>query len=78
MSKNKLFSLAFDAVRETLYQYIRQVFIKRNTGYLSGLKTASALADATSDHRLILDTIRRRDYPACERIFLHMINFNEI
>jgi GntR family transcriptional repressor for pyruvate dehydrogenase complex len=77
MSKNKLFTLAFDAVRDSLYQYIKQVFLRRHINYSSEQKAEQAQADATSDHRTILEAIRRKDYKACERVYLDMIDFKK-
>lgn len=73
LSNNKLFEIAFDAVREPMYQYIKLVFHKRTAGYLSKLEEASVYA--TSDHRQLLNAIKEKDYVACEQIYINMIDF---
>ena len=75
MSKNQLFTIAFEAVREPMYQFIRSIFIKR---YTSGkYATATTKFDvATEDHRHLLESIKKRDYEACQKVYLDMIDFH--
>lgn len=75
LSKNSLFTLAFDAVREPMYQFIKSVFIKRYTSYRNQRKS-EPFEVAAKDHRLILDGIRSRDFKACEKVYIDMIDFN--
>lgn len=75
LSKNQLFTLAFDAVRELMLQFIKSVFIKRYTS-CRNMKKNETREDGANDHRLILDAIKRRDYKACEKVYIDMINFN--
>lgn len=75
LSKNSLFTLAFDAVREPMYQFVKSVFIKRYTNYRS-LNKKDPFQVATKDHRIILDAIKTRDYAACEKVYIDMIDFH--
>ncbi len=73
LSRNSLFMLAFNAVREPMYQYIKSVLIKRFAN-VSKKKNASAIA--TNDHKIIMDAIKRKDYKACEEVYMNMIDYN--
>jgi GntR family transcriptional repressor for pyruvate dehydrogenase complex len=73
ISKNQLFTIAFDAVREPMYQFIKSVFVKR---YKSSKEPKRAFEEAVKDHRLILDSIKKRDCEACEKVYMSMIDFH--
>lgn len=75
LSKNALFTIAFDAVREPMYQYIKSVLIKRRSQYKRSKESESSEI-AAKDHRLILDSIKRRDFEACKSVYIDMIDYH--
>lgn len=74
LSKNILFAIAFDAVREPMYQFIKSVFIKRYAKF-NRAQNGGSFENATNDHRLIIDAIKRRDFEACEKVYIGMIDY---
>lgn len=77
LSKNSLFTLAFSAVREPMYQYIKSVLIKRYNSYAAtGQNRASV--EATNNHRIILDAIKKRDFSASEKAYIEVVDYKNL
>jgi GntR family transcriptional repressor for pyruvate dehydrogenase complex len=75
MSKNALFTLAFEAAREPMRQFIKSVLINRYAKYKTSNKSET-FRNAAHDHRLILDAIKKREYEACRKVYIDMIDYH--
>ncbi len=72
-TKNSLFPLAFAAVREPLYQYIKSLVKVRMKEAASNDPHLKAMNDESlANHRSIISGIKNRDYEFCEKIYLDM------
>lgn len=78
LSKNSLFTLAFAAVREPMYQYIRSVLIKRYNRYVADAEQGRFSDIATHNHRAILEAIQSGNYEACEKAYLNVIDYKNL
>ncbi len=72
-SGNSLFPLAFAAVREPIYQYIKSLISSRQDKVESeGQSVESITAKSLDNHRTIINGIRNKDYKLCEKVYLEM------
>ena len=72
-SKNSLYPLAFAAVREPMYQYIKSLITARQEKIESeGRPLESITAMSLKNHKTIINGIKNRDYELCEKVYLEM------
>ncbi len=72
-TKNSLFPLAFAAVREPIYQYIKSLVTVRMEKVKSGIIQDEPMDTVSlANHRSILNGIKNRDYELCEKVYVEM------
>ncbi len=72
-TKNPLFSLAFAAVREPIYQYIKSLVSVGIEKVDSKGMPIKLISDESLDaHRKIINGIKNKDYKLCEKAYLEM------
>ncbi|MGD9158848.1 MAG: GntR family transcriptional regulator [Desulfobacteraceae bacterium] len=76
-TKNPLFSLAFVAAREPIYQYIKSR-IANGLKNIESEDIAIELLHSRSldNHKLIMNGIKNRDYKLCEKVYFEMTDYN--
>lgn len=82
LSKNSVFVLAYSAVREPMFQYVKSIFVNRfvhyKVNYNTGTKNELALSVALKSHRFILQAIRNRDLDMYKKTYLEMIDYENL
>jgi GntR family transcriptional regulator, transcriptional repressor for pyruvate dehydrogenase complex len=72
-TKNSLFPLAFSAVREPIYQYIKSlVSVGIEKVDSKGMPIKLVSEESLGNHRLIVNGIKNKDYKLCEKAYLEM------
>lgn len=76
-SNNKLYPLAYTAVREPIFQYLKTIFLKRREKHVeSGISEEKYFREGVRAHRNIVEAIKRRDFESCQKAYLELIDYN--
>jgi GntR family transcriptional repressor for pyruvate dehydrogenase complex len=82
MSKNSLFVLAYSAVREPMFQYVKSVFVNRYLYYKVknniGPRQDVASSVALRTHREIIQAIKNRDFDMYKKTYIDMIDYENL
>jgi GntR family transcriptional repressor for pyruvate dehydrogenase complex len=75
-SKNSLYPLAYLAVREPIFQYLRSLFIQRRDNFIAtGHTGVEGFIQSLETHKIITDAIKKRDFETCKKTYLQMIDY---
>ncbi len=75
-SKNTLYPLAYSAVREPIFQYLRSLFIQRRDNHIAtGRSAVEGFIQSLETHKIITGAIQRRDFDTCKKTYLQMIDY---
>jgi GntR family transcriptional repressor for pyruvate dehydrogenase complex len=78
MSKNSLFTLAYTAARETIFQYIKSVLFSRYVNYSIVLKRDIVSFVALENHRRIVESIKTKDFEMYKKTYIEMIDYENL
>ena len=82
MSKNSLFVLAYSAVREPMFRYVKSVFVNRYLYYKVknnvGPRQEVASSVALRTHSEIIRAIRNRDFEIYKKTYIDMIDYENL
>ena len=72
LSKNLLYRYSFEMAREPIFRYLEMIVTQRHE---STLGNRELMAKACSQHRMIYEAIRDKDYEKCRNAILKMIDY---
>lgn len=76
-SNNKVYPLAYTAVKELIFQYLKIIFMKRLEKHKSsGVSVEQYYKEGVRAHRTIVEAIRNRDFETCRKKYLELIDYN--
>lgn len=76
-SNNKVYPLAYTAVKELIFQYLKIIFIKRLEKHRSsGVTVEEYFKEGVRAHRTIVEAVRKRDFETCRKQYLELIDYN--
>ncbi len=82
LSKNSLFILAYSAVRELMFRYVKSVFINRYLSYKvknnDGPNIDMAASAALKTHNDIFMAIKNKDFTLYEKTYIKMIDYENL
>jgi GntR family transcriptional repressor for pyruvate dehydrogenase complex len=72
LSKNILYRYSYEVAREPIFQYLQMIVTQRHK---SSIGNRELIAKACSQHRMIYEAIRDRDFEKCRNAILKMIDY---
>lgn len=78
MSKNSLFTLSYSAARESIFQYMKSVFLNRYVNYTFAARQSLASSVAMAEHKKIIEAIKKRNFNLYQGISNEMIDYENL
>lgn len=78
MSKNSLFVLAYSTARESIFRYVKSVFLNRYVSYTFGARQNLASSTALDNHKKIIEAIKKRDFDLYRKVSDEMIDYEQL
>jgi GntR family transcriptional repressor for pyruvate dehydrogenase complex len=72
LSKNLLYRYSFEMAREPIFRYLEMIVTQRHEGTVGNREL---MAKACSQHRMIYEAIRDKDFEKCRNAILKMIDY---
>lgn len=72
LSKNILYRYSYEVAREPIFQYLQMIVTQRHK---SSIGNRELIAKACSQHRMIYEAIRDKDFEKCRNAILKMIDY---